>query len=59
MGGQFCLAKVTENYVANLIKELAEWRVPFQVDDVRILIKNYLDSKDIVDKVNVLLTYSA
>ena len=46
-GGQYRLCEVTETYLAGLLKDLAKWRVPFEVLDVCQLVKGYLDRKNL------------
>jgi len=55
VGARFRLDEATEEYLAGLLKDLGKWRIPLSSDDVRRLVKGYLDKKGITDKVRTYI----
>ena len=41
--------------MAGLLRDLGKWRIPFTSEDVRRLVKGYLDKKGIQDKVGMII----
>jgi len=56
VGRRFRLDEETEIHLDGLLKDLAGWRIPLGSQEVRQLVKGYLDKKGIKDPVRKFFT---
>lgn len=50
-GRQLRLTSTCENALVVMINQLSEWRMPVNYMEIRLLVKNYLDGRNVVDMV--------
>uniref|UniRef100_A0A7M5WZ09 HTH psq-type domain-containing protein n=2 Tax=Clytia hemisphaerica TaxID=252671 RepID=A0A7M5WZ09_9CNID len=48
-GGQPRLSQATEEFLAGLVVDMAEWKIPMQPIDLRLLVQEYLNRQNVVD----------
>lgn len=53
-GGQYRLNEATEQHILTVIDALAAWKVPLVGDDLRNIVKLYLDRNGVTDAVSYL-----